>query len=91
MTLHPNAKTTPYTREMIVDRVLRLGWAVSEARVREEVLNAFGAWDVVDLIENRECQDLSDSRNRTKPVKDLGVVLLGASDEVEFLGSDSLR
>ena len=31
MTLHPNAKTTPYTRELLVDRVLRLGWAVEDA------------------------------------------------------------
>lgn len=31
MRLHPNAKTTPYTREQIVERVLRLGWAVSDA------------------------------------------------------------
>ena len=30
MNLHPNAKTTPYTREQIVKRVLRLGWAVSD-------------------------------------------------------------
>lgn len=30
MTLHPNAKTTPYTRELLVDRVLRLGWAVDD-------------------------------------------------------------
>ena len=31
MTLHPNAKLTPYTRELMVDRVLRLGWAPAEA------------------------------------------------------------
>ena len=31
MTLHPNAKTTPYTRRLIVDRVLRLGWAPADA------------------------------------------------------------
>ena len=30
MRLHPNAKTTPYTREQIVGRVTRLGWAVSD-------------------------------------------------------------
>lgn len=30
MRLHPNAKTTPYTREQMVARVLRLGWAVSD-------------------------------------------------------------
>ncbi len=30
MKLHPNAKTTPYTREQMIDRVLRLGWAVSD-------------------------------------------------------------
>jgi len=28
--LHPNAKTTPYTRKHIVERVTRLGWAVSD-------------------------------------------------------------
>ncbi len=31
MKLHPNAKTTPYTRELLVDRVLRLGWAAEDA------------------------------------------------------------
>lgn len=30
MKLHANAKTTPYAREQIVDRVVRLGWAVSD-------------------------------------------------------------
>jgi transposase InsO family protein len=29
--LHPNAKTTPYARELLVGRVLRLGWAVEDA------------------------------------------------------------
>ena len=31
MRLHPNAKTTPYARELIADRVLRLGWSVEDA------------------------------------------------------------
>src|SRR5690606_9751614 len=31
VTLHPNAKTTPYTRRLIVDRVLDLGWAAADA------------------------------------------------------------
>ncbi len=31
MKLHPNARTTPYAREQIVDRVLRLGWSVEDA------------------------------------------------------------
>lgn len=31
MRLHPNAKTTPYTRELLADRILRFGWAVSDA------------------------------------------------------------
>lgn len=30
MKLHPNAKTTPYAREQIVERVLRLGWSVHD-------------------------------------------------------------
>ena len=30
MKLHPNAKTTPYTRQLLVERV-RLGWAVEDA------------------------------------------------------------
>ena len=29
--LQPNAKMTPYTRELLVDRMERLGWAVSDA------------------------------------------------------------
>ena len=31
MKLHPNAKTTPYAREQIVDRGQRLGWSVRYA------------------------------------------------------------
>lgn len=31
MRLHPNAKTTPYAREQIVDRVRRCGWSVADA------------------------------------------------------------
>lgn len=31
MRLHRNARTTPFTRELIVDRVRRLGWAVCDA------------------------------------------------------------
>jgi transposase InsO family protein len=29
--LHPNARTTPYAREQIAERVLRLGWSVEDA------------------------------------------------------------
>ena len=31
MRLHRNAKTTPYVRELLVDRVLRQGWAMKDA------------------------------------------------------------
>lgn len=31
MTLHPNAKTTPYARQLLVDRVRRLGWSMHDA------------------------------------------------------------
>ena len=31
MTLHPNAKTTPYTRALMVHRVRELGWAPADA------------------------------------------------------------
>lgn len=31
MTLHPNAKTTPYARRLLVERVLRLGWSPADA------------------------------------------------------------
>jgi transposase InsO family protein len=58
MTLHPNAKLTPYTRALMVRRVLELGWAPADAaqaagvsvrtlwrwvrRAREEGARAFG-------------------------------------------------
>jgi transposase InsO family protein len=29
--LHPNAKTTPFARELLVDRVRRLGWSMQDA------------------------------------------------------------
>jgi len=31
VTLHPNAKTTPYQRQLLVERVLKLGWAMEDA------------------------------------------------------------
>ena len=31
MKLHPNAKTTPFARELLVDRVRRLGWSMQDA------------------------------------------------------------
>ena len=31
MTLHPNAKTTPYARRLLVQRVLELGWSMHDA------------------------------------------------------------
>ena len=31
MKLHPNAKTTPYARELLVDRVRRFGWSMEDA------------------------------------------------------------
>lgn len=31
MTLHPNAKTTPYQRQLLVERVDQLGWAMEDA------------------------------------------------------------
>ena len=32
MRLHPDAKTTPLTRELVVDRVLRLGWSAEAGK-----------------------------------------------------------
>jgi hypothetical protein len=29
--LHPNARTTPYARQLLVDRVRRLGWSMQDA------------------------------------------------------------
>ena len=40
--------------------------------------------DVLDLVENREGEDLAYTRNRPQPVIALGVVLLGPSFEMEF-------
>jgi len=31
VTLHPNAKVTPYTRRLLVERVLELGWSMHDA------------------------------------------------------------
>ena len=31
MKLHPNAKTTPYARQLLVDRIRRLRWAIDDA------------------------------------------------------------
>ncbi len=58
--------------------------ALHEPRVREEVLHPLEASDVVNLIEDRQGQDLSDAGNRAESVVDLRVVLLGAPFEMEL-------
>jgi hypothetical protein len=31
VTLHPNAKTTPFARELLTKRVAELGWSMEDA------------------------------------------------------------
>ncbi len=54
-------------------------------------MDAFESFDVVDLVEDRQRQDLADAGNGAEPVKGLRVVLLGAANEMEFeLGDDGV-
>ena len=63
-------------------------FTLHESRIRQEILDALEAMDVVDLVEDRLRQDLADARNRPEPVIRLGIVLLGSSLEMEFELSD---
>ena len=58
--------------------------ALHEARVGQEVLDSGEAMDVVDLVEDRQRQDLPDAGDRAEPVVRLGIVLLGATLEMKL-------
>ena len=59
MKLHPNARTTPYARQLLVERVRRLGWSIQDAAqaaglsvrtsyrwlARERLEGSAGPWD----------------------------------------------
>jgi len=64
--------------------------APDESAVGEEVLYPREASDVLDLVENHERQDLADAGHRAQAVKGLGIVLLGAADEVQLELADGL-
>ena len=80
---HRGASSPPgaSTAELLARRAVL---ALHEPRVGEETLDALEACDVVDLVEDRERQDLANARNRAKPVVGLGVVLLGPALEVKL-------
>ena len=56
--------------------------ALHQSAVREEVLHSRESTDVVDLVEDRQCQDLPDAGHRLQTVIGLGVVLSSSSLEV---------
>ena len=64
--------------------------ALDEPRVREEVLDSRKAPDLVDLVEDRERQDLADPWDRAESMVGLRVVLLGPSFEMELEIADDL-
>jgi len=64
--------------------------AFHEACVRGEVLDSREAVDVVDLVENRQGEDLSDAGDGTEPVEVVGVVNLDVLGEEAFEIADDL-
>ena len=62
----------------------RLLSALHQAAVREEVLHAGKAGDVLDLIENDQGQDLADVRDGLQAGEALGIVPLGRAGNIEF-------
>ena len=58
--------------------------ALDEARIRGEVLDAGEAVNVVDLIEDRQRQDLADAGHRFEMEEARGVVLFDGTDDVPF-------
>ena len=62
MTLHPNAKTTPYARRLIVDRVLRLGWSPADAAASAGV-SVRTAWRWIARFRDEGDAGLADRRS----------------------------
>ena len=59
-------------------------FALHESRVGQKVLHSREALDVVDLVEDRQRQDLADAGDRSKAMIRLGIVLLRPSFEMEL-------
>ena len=57
--------------------------ALDQAAVGGELLHAVEASDVVDLVEDRESEDLADAGDGAEPMEGVGVVLLGGAGDVE--------
>ena len=55
--------------------------ALDQPRVRGELLHAIEARDVVDLVEDRQREDLADARHRAQPVERVGIVALRLADD----------
>ena len=62
-----------------------------EPRVREEVLNSLEAADVVDLVEDRERQDLADPRDRAEAMEGVWIVSLGLADTYQAPGCQQAK
>jgi hypothetical protein len=58
--------------------------AVDQPGVRRELLHPVEAGDVVDLIEDRERQDLADAGHRPESVKGVGIMAFGFPHDGEL-------
>ena len=58
--------------------------AFDKPAVGDEILDTREAFDVVNLVENDECQNFPDTRNRAESMECLRVVLFCGTDNIEF-------
>jgi hypothetical protein len=62
----------------------RLLLALDEPRVRRKFLDPVEPMDVMNLVQDRQGQDLPNARDRAEPVKGIAVVALGVADDRQF-------
>ena len=58
--------------------------ALDQAAVGKKVLNSGESADVVDLVEDRERQNLADPRDRAEAMEGVWIVSLGLADQMEL-------
>ena len=62
----------------------RLMHALDQSRVGRTFLHAIKPRDVVNLVQDRECQDFPDARDRSQTMERIGIVALRLPNDREF-------